>query len=62
MLITLCHATYHCIKKPSEIRDLWFSKSIEKNLGMDLDDVISVIGDTDALFADAKAFASAYRS
>ena len=34
-------------------------KSIETNLGMDVDDVISVIGDTDALFADAKAFASA---
>ena len=32
MLITLCHATYHCIKKPTEIRDLWLVNSIEKNL------------------------------
>ena len=33
-------------------------KSIIKNLDMNIDEIISAIGDTDALFADAKAFAS----
>ena len=33
-------------------------KSINRSLGMNVDEVISAIGDTDTLFADAKAFAS----
>ena len=33
-------------------------KSIMENLGMNIDEIISAIGDTDSLFADAKAFAS----
>ncbi len=32
---------------------------INKSLGMDLDDIILAIGDTEALFADAKAFSAA---
>jgi len=53
MLISLCHATFHSKKKPSEIKELWLKNSYNRDLieyipGLNKDD-LGAVNDTEGM-------------
>jgi len=53
MLISLCHATFHSTKKPSQIKELWLKNSYQRDLieyipGLNKDD-LEAINDTEGM-------------